>query len=140
MNQKRWFITIYCDEPSHTTDPIGPCVIPDANAGRPSLSAAAGLTQIDVARQEGVYIVGAFWKFDGSRLWAPHMRNVTGLSKRSGGRQEDQGRSNRYRLKCDLCALTRTQIEPKLSDTLTRLADRGMAAVSLRFLIKAIER
>jgi hypothetical protein len=126
---QRQFMTIYCDEPSHTPDPVGLFVQPpDQNPNQDAI------IHVELGRHEGLYIAGMFWRYpDVSRRWAPRMLTVRGLAKRGGGRQAAR---DRYRLKCDRCTLTHVALEPGFSDTLTSFVEQGIVAVSLLALIK----
>jgi hypothetical protein len=136
MTAARQLITIYCDEPSHA-EPVGPFI--QGRGGGDGSLAAAGQVQIDLERA-GAEIVASMERHEASRRWAPHMRNVTGLARRGGGRQQvtvDGSIGGRYKWPCRRCGLCCVAKEPGLSDTLTRLANAGIAAVSLRTLIEA---
>jgi hypothetical protein len=138
----RQLLLVYCDEPSHTPDPVGMFVqAPDHNPNQD------GIIGVELGRKDGLYIVAWFWRYPNvSRRWAPEMRTIRGLSKRGGGLQNLprhregplarlQTTRSRWRLKCDWCDLTHTAIEPDFSDRLSALAEQDIVAVSLRALI-----
>lgn len=134
----RQLMTVYCDEPSHTSDLVGLFVrSSDQNPNQ------AALIHVELGRNEGVYLAAFFYRYENSRHWAPEMRSIRGLAKRGGGLQvlsDGESPRRRYRLKCDRCDLTYAVREPGFSDKLTALAGQGIIAVSLRALIEHAQR
>lgn len=137
MSDLRRLMTIYCDEPSHTDPPIGPCMF----AKHEDVVAAAALHHVE-ATNRGAFLVATMYKYaeSGSRLWAPHTRQVTGVARRGGGAQKvpvsdaSPEWRQRYRLQCDWCGLTVPVREPRFSDILNNLAAQDITAVSLKVL------
>ncbi|OFJ55314.1 hypothetical protein [Mycolicibacterium grossiae] len=138
MADNRQFITIYCDDPSHTPEPVGKLLL--APVGAPPQAALN--RQIELKRRPGVFLVTMMWRFRNSENWLEDVRLVSGLARGNGGLQwvndgGGQPSRRRYRLKCGSCPLRPTYNEPGFSNKLSDMAAAGVVAVSLRGLIDA---
>lgn len=142
-------ITIYCDEPSHAPEPMGPFIAGSA------LEAWERLRGV-----EGVFVVAAMeFGTERTNLWTPAEMVIspTGLRypRRMWFVRTDEEASPeriaefaevgldreaaavryRYRLKCEWCGLSLVRRAPVLQSRMDALAGNGISGISLKSLI-----
>jgi hypothetical protein len=141
-------LVVYCDEPSHTSEPVRLFV-----------------TDADPVFAPDVFVVAAFDHDDGMGwqigVYGRHMRQRGGKQHVTEGGQVVPTRDTdlerlaerldkliadvpqgellsthqRYRLPCDRCGLELRRSAQRLDDVFDRLADNGITGISLRTLI-----